>query len=327
VASSCKRLFFLVQFVERCWSLLDAGMLANASWAPLRDFKAAWAGKPRAAGGGGLTSSQRGARGDHGARVPPRFFCSAVLYPTNFFSRSAPQARYTRPARCPAAPRHDPIGIGPWQRPARQFARYGPGWRGGSSAREPSKAPRWTLAMGARAGSPRRAAPISAFSRDGTGQPVVAASSGKQDSSDGARTPPRHRPAGAIFDHTRAAAGHSGQPSPTASERGQAAWHSLGHRTGPAPHGEATAIGRYGSQVYRVSVQSRGMATYGELATSGRLREWGVRSAVMSPTISSAAAAIRYAQQACSRVPCWHAGDTTCLPVPNASTARSQSIE
>ena len=181
--------------------------------------------------------------------------------------------------------------------------------------------------MGARAGSPRRTALIPAFSRDGPDQSVVGASSSKQGSSDGARAPPRHRPAGAIFDHTRAGAGHSSQPSPTASERGRAAWHSLGHCIEPARKVEVTVIGRCGSHVYRVSVQSRGMAAYGELATSGTLREWGAGSAVMSPTIYSAAAVIGYAQQANGRVPCWHAWDTTCLPVPNASTARSQSIE
>ena len=65
-------------------------------------------------------------------------FCPALSYTTNFSSRSVPQARYTRPTRCPAASRHGPGG--PWQRKARQFARYGPGWRGGSLAGQPSKA-------------------------------------------------------------------------------------------------------------------------------------------------------------------------------------------
>ena len=193
--------------------------------------------------------------GDHGGRVPPLLFCSALFDTTNIWPRTAPQARYTRLARCPTALRPGPGGPGP--RTARQFARYGPGWRGGSSAGQPSKAPRWTVAMGARAGSPRRTALISAFSRDGTGQPVVGASSSKQGSSDGARTPPQHRPAGAIFDHTRAGAEHSSQPSPTASEIDRTARHSLGHRTNLALHGEATAIGRCGSQVYRVSVSTR----------------------------------------------------------------------
>ena len=97
------------------------------------------------------------------------------------------------PGEAPAAPRHGPGG--PWQRTARQFARYGPGWRGGSSAGQPPKHPRWTLAMGARAGSPRRTALISAFSRDGTGQPVVGTDSSKKGAFRKARAPPRQRSA------------------------------------------------------------------------------------------------------------------------------------
>ena len=161
-------------------------------------------GSPEAAqGGGGLQSMPwgRGNRALKSAEGAGRsreagttlFFCSAVFDTTNFSSRSALQACYTRPARCPTAPRHGPGG--PWQRTARQFARYGPGWRGGSSAGQPPKAPRWTVAMGARAGSPGRTAPISAFSRDGTGQPVVGASSGKKGAFRKARAPPRQRSA------------------------------------------------------------------------------------------------------------------------------------
>ena len=135
---------------------------------------------------------------------------------------------------------------------------------------------------GAELGFPQRTAPVLVASNDLIGQPVGRADSSKQGAFQKDRAPPQHRFARPALHHTRAAAGHSGQPSPTASERGRAAWHSLGHRTEPAPHGEATAIGRCGSQVYRVSVQSRGMAAYGELATSGRRREWGAGSAVMS---------------------------------------------
>ena len=167
--------------------------LTRARCAAPRPFKAAWAGKTRAAGGGGLTSGRRGSRGDHGGRVPPLLFCSALFDTTNIWPRTAPQARYTRLARCPAAPRHGPGG--PWQRTARQFARYGPGWRGGSSAGQPPKHPRWTVAMGARAGSPRRTALISAFSRDGTGQLVVGTDSSKKGAFRKARAPPRQRSA------------------------------------------------------------------------------------------------------------------------------------
>ena len=162
-------------------------------WPAPRPLKVGWGRKSCAGVGGIERSSQRRARGDHGGRVPPLLFCSAVFDTTNFSSRSAPQACYTRPVRCPTAPRHGPGG--PWQQTARKFARYGPGWRGGSSAGQPSKAPRWTVAMGARAGSPRRTAPISAFSRDGTGQPVVGASSGKKGAFRKARAPPRQRSA------------------------------------------------------------------------------------------------------------------------------------
>ena len=134
----------------------------------------------------GLTGRSRGAG-------PPLLFCSALFDTTNIWPRTAPQARYTRLARCPAAPRHGPGG--PWQRTARQFARYGPGWRGGSSAGQPPKHPRWTVAMGARAGSPRRPAPISAFFRDGTGQLVVGTDSSKKGAFRKARAPPRQRSA------------------------------------------------------------------------------------------------------------------------------------
>ena len=134
----------------------------------------------------GLTGRSRGA----GA---PLLFCSALFDTTNIWPRAAPQARYTRLARCPAAPRHGPGG--PWQRTARQFARYGPGWRGGSSAGQPPKHPRWTVAMGARAGSPRRTALISAFSRDGTDQRVVVTDSSKKGAFRKARAPPRQRSA------------------------------------------------------------------------------------------------------------------------------------
>ena len=126
-------------------------------------------------------------------RFPTSFFCSALFDTTNIWSRTAPKARYTRPVRCPAAPRHGPGG--PWQRTARQFARYGPGWRGGSSAGQPPKHPRWTVAMGARAGSPRRTALISAFFRDGIGQPVVGTDSSKKGAFRKARAPPRQRSA------------------------------------------------------------------------------------------------------------------------------------
>ena len=162
-------------------------------WPAPRPLKVGWGRKSCAGVGGIERSSQRRARGDHGGRVPPLLFCSAVFDTTNFSSRSAPQACYTRPARCPTAPRHGPGG--PWQRTARQFARYGPGWRGGSSAGQPPKHPRWTLAMGARAGSPRRTALISAFFRDGIGQPVVVTDSSKKGAFQKARAPPRQRSA------------------------------------------------------------------------------------------------------------------------------------
>ena len=119
-----------------------------------------------------------------------------VVY-NKLICKNGPASCYTRPARRPAAPWHGPGG--PWQLPARQFARYGPEWRWGSSAGQPPKAPRWTVAMGARAGSPRRTAPISAFSRDGTGQSVVGTDSSKKGAFRKARAPPRQRSSRPVF--------------------------------------------------------------------------------------------------------------------------------
>ena len=163
-----------------------------------------WMCRPKAAQGGMARENSGCGRGRLNIRSAgltgrsrragqPLLFCTALSYTTKFSSRTAPQARYTRLARCPAAPRHGPGG--PWQRTARRFARYGPGWRGGSSAGQPPKHPRWTVAMGARAGSPRCTALISAFSRDGTGQLVVGTDSSKKGAFRKARAPPRQRSA------------------------------------------------------------------------------------------------------------------------------------
>jgi len=137
------------------------------------------------------------------------------------------------------------------------------------------------VASGARVGSPRRSTPISIEKRDGSDQFVLWADSGKQGSPARARAPPRRRFAGPCCSNAINTIFIGPQLSLTASESERAAWHSLAGGTKAESDAGATAIGRCGSHVYRVSVSSRWMPADESLMTTRGRREWGAGFSTM----------------------------------------------
>ena len=92
-------------------------------------------------------------------------------------------------------------------------------------------------------GFPRRNAPVSAVSLDGSGQLVGWVDSSTQVSSNKARARPRHRLALPEHDPAMIIAGHMPQLSLTASEPKRTARHSLGEGINAYAHSGATVIG------------------------------------------------------------------------------------
>ena len=116
-------------------------------------------------------------------------FCFVVY--NKCFWETSPEARHTRPPQGPTVARHGPDGPGP--RESRQNCSHGPGWRGAAWAWPAHKHRGGRCARGAEVSLRQRSALISAFARDGIGQPVVGADSSKKGAFRKARAPPRQR--------------------------------------------------------------------------------------------------------------------------------------
>ena len=178
------------------------------------------------------------------------------------------------------------------------------------------------MAAGAGVGSPRRSAPISVEKRDGSDQFMVWADSSQLGSPARARPPPQRRSAGPCCSNAINTIFIGPQLSLTASESERATWRSLAAGTKAESDAGATAIGRCGSHVYRVSVSSRWMPADESLMTTRGRREWGAGFAAMCLAISLPAAVRGLTQLAhfALPVPRWHrSSDRSSPPCPMLS--------